>query len=85
MYSSNLICVLRSLSSSFISIYLFFFNLKLKKKLRVFITNQFYPGKIDADNEEDSVPQWELKIEGRLLDDVKLKQQSKNLILITPL
>ena len=45
--------------------------LKIKKKLRVFITNQFYPGKSDADNEEDSVPQWELKIEGRLLDDVR--------------
>ena len=44
--------------------------IKIKRKLRVFITNQFYPGKQDADNDEDCVPQWELKIEGRLLDDV---------------
>jgi SWI/SNF-related matrix-associated actin-dependent regulator of chromatin subfamily D len=47
--------------------------IKVKRKLRVFITNQFYPGKTDADNDEDCVPQWELKIEGRLLDDVNFK------------
>lgn len=46
--------------------------MKIKRKLRVFITNQFFPGKIDSDNDEDFVPQWELKIEGRLLDDVSL-------------
>lgn len=45
--------------------------IKIKKKLRIFITNQFYPGKTDADNDEDCIPQWELKIEGRLLDEVK--------------
>ncbi len=45
-------------------------HFQIKRKLRVFITNQFYPGKQDADNDEDCVPQWELKIEGRLLDDV---------------
>lgn len=45
--------------------------IKIKKKLRVYITNQFYPGKIDADNDEDTIPQWELKIEGRLLDETK--------------
>lgn len=43
--------------------------IKTKKKLRVFITNQMYPGKMETDNDEDSVPQWELKIEGRLIDD----------------
>jgi SWI/SNF-related matrix-associated actin-dependent regulator of chromatin subfamily D len=43
--------------------------MKVKKKLRVFITNQMYPGKMDAENDEESIPQWELKIEGRLLDD----------------
>jgi len=35
----------------------------------VFITNQIYPGKADADNEEDNIPQWELKIEGRLIEE----------------
>lgn len=43
--------------------------IKIKRKLRVFITNQFYPVKMEADNDEDCVPQWELKIEGRLLED----------------
>ena len=42
----------------------------MKRKLRVFITNQYFPGKLDSDNDEDFVPQWELKIEGRLMDDV---------------
>jgi len=50
--------------------------IKIKKKLRVFITNQYYPGKQsslqhqdnDNNNDEDCVPQWELKIEGRILD-----------------
>lgn len=47
--------------------------IKIKKKLRVFITNQFYPGKTDSnENDEESLPQWELKIEGRLLEDVIL-------------
>ncbi len=35
----------------------------------MFITNQIYPGKPEADNEEDKIPQWELKIEGRLIED----------------
>ena len=45
---------------------------KIKKKLRVFITNQFYPPKSDTtDNSDDnSVPQWELKIEGRIHEEV---------------
>jgi hypothetical protein len=43
--------------------------MKAKKKLRVFITNQMYPGKTDSDNNEDSIPQWELKIEGRLAEE----------------
>jgi SWI/SNF-related matrix-associated actin-dependent regulator of chromatin subfamily D len=46
--------------------------IKVKRKLRVFITNQYYPSKTDgADGDDESVPQWELKIEGRLLDDNK--------------
>lgn len=44
--------------------------------MRVFITNQFYPGKTDADNDEDCIPQWELKIEGRLLEDTKTETGS---------
>jgi SWI/SNF-related matrix-associated actin-dependent regulator of chromatin subfamily D len=49
--------------------YFFLLLFKIKKKLRVFITNQYYPGKQqDNENDEDCVPQWELKIEGRILD-----------------
>lgn len=50
--------------------------IKNKRKIRVFITNQFYPGKTDAENDEDCIPQWELKIEGRLLEDSKVESSS---------
>lgn len=44
--------------------------MKQKRKLRIFISNTFYPGKPDTDpNEEPSVPSWELRVEGRLLED----------------
>jgi len=45
--------------------------MKHKRKLRVFISNTFFPGKpegIDG-NEEVVVPSWELRVEGRLLED----------------
>ena len=49
--------------------------IKIKKKLRVFITNQYFAPNISAANDdEEGVPQWELKIEGRLLDEVTLQQ-----------
>ncbi|XP_077978041.1 SWI/SNF-related matrix-associated actin-dependent regulator of chromatin subfamily D member 1-like isoform X1 [Glandiceps talaboti] len=43
--------------------------LKQKRKLRVFISHTYYPGKPDVEEEEGSVPSWELRVEGRLLDD----------------
>ena len=44
--------------------------MKQKRKLRIFISNTFYPGKPEGDaNEEPSVPSWELRVEGRLLED----------------
>lgn len=43
--------------------------IKTKKKLRVFITNQIYPRKLESDTEEENIPQWELKIEGRLIEE----------------
>ena len=46
------------------------FSLKIKRKLRIFISNQYYPAKVDADNEDDVVSQWELRIEGKLVEDV---------------
>ncbi|XP_037869343.1 brahma-associated protein of 60 kDa isoform X2 [Bombyx mori] len=40
--------------------------MKQKRKLRIFISNTFYPGQGD-----NAVPSWELRVEGRLLDDSK--------------
>ena len=65
---------------------------KIKKKLRVFITNQFYPVKTSNDNSADNtnagqssddngVPQWELKIEGRIHEEVIYAAQCYPLII----
>ncbi len=44
--------------------------MKQKRKLRIFISNTFYAGKPEGDGTEDpSVPSWELRVEGRLLED----------------
>lgn len=44
--------------------------MKQKRKLRIFISNTFYPGKPEGETgEEATVPSWELRVEGRLLDD----------------
>uniref|UniRef100_UPI00358FAD83 SWI/SNF-related matrix-associated actin-dependent regulator of chromatin subfamily D member 1-like isoform X4 n=1 Tax=Myxine glutinosa TaxID=7769 RepID=UPI00358FAD83 len=40
-----------------------------KRKLRVFISNTFNPTKPDAEEEEGSIASWELRVEGRLLED----------------
>ncbi|XP_026276741.1 brahma-associated protein of 60 kDa isoform X1 [Frankliniella occidentalis] len=45
--------------------------MKQKRKLRIFISNTFYPAKEPGDNEEGSVASWELRVEGRLLEDSK--------------
>ena len=44
--------------------------MKQKRKLRIFISNTFFPGKPEGEaTEEISVPSWELRVEGRLLED----------------
>ncbi|XP_041367166.1 SWI/SNF-related matrix-associated actin-dependent regulator of chromatin subfamily D member 1-like isoform X2 [Gigantopelta aegis] len=43
--------------------------LKQKRKLRIFISNTFYPPKSEGEDGEESVPSWELRVEGRLLED----------------
>ena len=53
----------------FLNPYLIYYQ-QQKRKLRVFISNTFYPGKPDAEEEDASVPSWELRVEGRLLEDV---------------
>lgn len=46
--------------------------MKQKRKLRIFISNTFYPGKlcgVDLEEEGATVPSWELRVEGRLLEE----------------
>nr|CAH7725095.1 unnamed protein product [Callosobruchus chinensis] len=51
--------------------------MKQKRKLRIFISNTFYPAKEPQPDgpegpcQEGSVASWELRVEGRLLDDQK--------------
>lgn len=54
--------------------------MKQKRKLRIFISNTFSPGKPDGEDGEESVSSWELRVEGRLLDDAassKLSDSNK--------
>jgi len=46
---------------------------KIKRKLRIFISHTFFPAKPEAadGDEESAVASWELRVEGRLLDDAK--------------
>ncbi|XP_021371114.1 SWI/SNF-related matrix-associated actin-dependent regulator of chromatin subfamily D member 1-like isoform X4 [Mizuhopecten yessoensis] len=43
--------------------------MKQKRKLRIFISNTFYPVKAEGEDGEESVASWELRVEGRLLED----------------
>uniref|UniRef100_A0A8C4QZS7 SWI/SNF related BAF chromatin remodeling complex subunit D1 n=1 Tax=Eptatretus burgeri TaxID=7764 RepID=A0A8C4QZS7_EPTBU len=43
--------------------------MKQKRKLRVFISNTFNPAKGDGEDEDGTVASWELRVEGRMLDD----------------
>lgn len=45
--------------------------MKQKRKLRIFISNTFYPAKEPGEGEEGCIASWELRVEGRLLDDTK--------------
>ncbi|XP_070504300.1 brahma-associated protein of 60 kDa [Chironomus tepperi] len=46
--------------------------MKQKRKLRIFISNTFYPPKeADSESGEGSIASWELRVEGRLLEDNK--------------
>lgn len=43
--------------------------MKQKRKLRIFISNTFYPIKPEGEDGDESVASWELRVEGRLLED----------------
>ncbi|XP_012963938.3 SWI/SNF-related matrix-associated actin-dependent regulator of chromatin subfamily D member 3 isoform X1 [Anas platyrhynchos] len=49
---------------------------KQKRKLRLYISNTFNPAKSDADDSDGSIASWELRVEGKLLDDLS-KQKRK--------
>lgn len=44
--------------------------MKVKRRLRIYISHTFFAGKEpEREGEEGSFPMWELRVEGRLLDD----------------
>ncbi|MCP9259638.1 SWI/SNF-related matrix-associated actin-dependent regulator of chromatin subfamily D member 2 [Dirofilaria immitis] len=44
--------------------------IKVKRRLRIYISHTFIPGKEpEREGEEGTVPMWELRVEGRLLDE----------------
>ncbi|XP_062569941.1 SWI/SNF-related matrix-associated actin-dependent regulator of chromatin subfamily D member 1-like isoform X3 [Saccostrea cucullata] len=54
--------------------------MKQKRKLRIFISNTFYPAKAEGEDGDETVASWELRVEGRLLEDAasaKLNDTSK--------
>ena len=53
---------------------LIYLSLKQKRKLRIFISNTFNPAKPDAEDGEGTVASWELRVEGRLLEDVRCSE-----------
>ena len=46
-------------------------SLQQKSKLRHYISNTFNPAKPDAEDSDGSIASWELRVEGKLLDDVR--------------
>merc|ERR1719471_2254754 len=52
------------------------FERKQKRKLRIFISNTSFPAK-EGEGDEQSVASWELRVEGRLIDEDKRADPSK--------
>ena len=50
--------------------------MKQKRKLRIFISNTSFPAK-EGEGEEGNVASWELRVEGRLIDEDKRAEPSK--------
>ncbi|CAI5444720.1 unnamed protein product [Caenorhabditis angaria] len=52
---------------------------KIKKRLRIYISHTFIAGKEpEKEGDEASVPMWELRVEGRLLDDIQQPPPAAN-------
>ncbi|KAM7448208.1 SWI SNF [Porites harrisoni] len=45
--------------------------MKQKKKLRIYLTTNFYVPRPENEDEENIVPSWELRVEGRLLEETQ--------------
>ncbi|KAG9339672.1 hypothetical protein JZ751_023318 [Albula glossodonta] len=45
-----------------------------QQKLRIFISNTFNPAKADVEDGEGTVASWELRVEGRLLEDTTVSK-----------
>ncbi|XP_044178824.1 SWI/SNF-related matrix-associated actin-dependent regulator of chromatin subfamily D member 1-like [Acropora muricata] len=43
--------------------------MKQKKKLRIYLTTNFYVPRPETEDEENIVPSWELRVEGRLIEE----------------
>lgn len=60
-----------------------------KRKLRLYISNTFNPARPDADDSDGSIASWELRVEGKLLDDVSFvhiqSERRESEIVIFPL
>ncbi len=52
--------------------------MKQKRKLRIFISNTSFPAKDAPEGEDPSTTAWELRVEGRLLDEDKKADPSKS-------
>merc|ERR1719205_332494 len=50
--------------------------MKQKRKLRIFISNTSFPAK-EGEGEEGNVASWELRVEGRLIDEDKRAESTK--------
>lgn len=56
--------------------------MKQKRKLRLSISNTFYPAKEPSENEKGSVASWELRIEGFLIEDAKIEPNKVIIIIV---
>lgn len=50
--------------------------MKQRKKLRIFISNTFYPAKHQLEDGEESVASWELRVEGRLMEETQASKDT---------
>ncbi|XP_065664935.1 SWI/SNF-related matrix-associated actin-dependent regulator of chromatin subfamily D member 1 isoform X2 [Hydra vulgaris] len=52
--------------------------LKQKQTLRIFVSTNVYPAKIDETGRETAPAEWEVRIEGRLLNDPEVQKESNS-------